>query len=444
MRVHPIFLAARRLALPHALPLALLGALALAMLAGCGIHPGGAQIAYLNGDQLWVANPDGSNPRQLTPRQTISFSWSPDHHELVFRYGASGAGSPTPAGATWAPAESVSELAVASINGGSPTQITPTARGQVRSDAWWDPQGNRLLYRQYTPGAGGIAAIYIESQNDQPVGIAAKVVIAAATLPTLSPDGSQVAVIDPTGALRLGPAAQPGPIIAQDAQIRLAGSDRPARILWQPGHDALVYPSAGPDDTTTSLTLLDLASHASRHITNVGDLRDVAFSPDGALLLLATPTGYLIWPIGGQAPRAVITESDPLAQAYWSPDGRWLLVEDHTGARLIRTSDWSVAGTLTYASPLTEPALSDTTLWRPAASSPWSADSAAFAFASGPATWQGQPLPTPASGVAAGLYIQQVTSSAPSGAPHLIASGAISAPGWSSLDPSTALLQAAA
>ncbi|MFI5277873.1 MAG: hypothetical protein ACHQ1E_11435, partial [Ktedonobacterales bacterium] len=176
----------------------------------------------------------------------------------------------------------------------------------------------------------------------------------------------------------------------------------------------------------------------------VGDLRDAAFSPDGALLLLATPTGYLIWPIDGQAPRAVITESDPLAQAYWSPDGRWLLVQDHTSARLIRTSDWSVAGTLTYASPLTEPTLSDTTLWRPAASSPWSADSAAFAFASGPATWQGQPLPTPASGAVAGLYTQQVTSSATSGAPSLIVSGAISAPGWSYPDPSTTLLQAAA
>lgn len=439
MRVHRNW----RGILRAALPLALLGALALSALAGCGFHPGGDQIAYLSGDQLWVANPDGSDPRQLTPRQTISFSWSPDHHELVFRYGAS-VGSPPPPGATWAAPESVSELAVTSISGGSPTQITPTARDQARSDAWWDPQGNRLLYREYTPGAGGIAAAYFESQNDQPVGIARKVVLAAATLPTLSPDGSQVAVIDPDGALRIGPAGQPGHSLAQDALIRLAGSDRPARILWRPGHDALLYPSAGPDDVTTSLTLLDLASHTSRHITTVSGLRDVAFSPDGALLLLATPTGYTIWPMDGQTPRAVIAESDPLAQAAWSPDGRWLLVEDHSGARLIRTSDWSVAATLAYASPLAEPTLSDTTPWRPAATSPWSADSSAFAFASGPATWQGQPLPIPASGAAAGLYTQQVTSSAPSGAPSLVASGVISSPGWSYPDPSTTLLQAAA
>ncbi len=461
MRVHPIVQAARRLArapwrplgrgmrsgtLTLALPVTLLSALALTTLAGCGFHPGGDQIAYLLGDQLWVANPDGSDPRQLTPRQTVSLAWSPDHHELVFRYGP-GAGEIPPAGATWAPAEGISELGVTSISGGSPLQITPTASGAnalARSDAWWDPQGNRLLYREYTPGAGGIAAVYFESQNDQPVGIARKPVIAAATLPTLSPDGAQVAVIDPDGALRLGPANQPGAIIAQDALIQAPGGVRPARILWRPGHDALLYPTAGPDDASATLTLLDLASHASQRVTTVTGLRDLAFSPDGALLLLATPTGYTIWPIGGQAPRAVIAESDPLAQAYWSPDGRWLLLEDRSGARLIRTSDWRVAGTLAYASPLAGPTLSDTTLWRPAASSPWSGDSAAFTFASGPATWQGRSLPMPASGATVGLYTQQVSDNEASGAPTLIASGAISAPGWSYPDPSTTLLMATA
>lgn len=440
----------RSRALAMLLPVTLLSALALATLAGCGFHPGSDQIAYLRGDQLWVSNPDGSDPRQLTPRQTVSLAWSPDHHELVFRYGPS-AGEILPAGATWAPAESVSELGVTSISGGSPLQITPTTGGATavaRSDAWWDPQGNRLLYREYTPGAGGIAAVYFESQNDQPVGIARKPVIAAATLPTLSPDGSQVAVIDPSGALRIGPAAQPGHSLAQDTSIQMSGGVRPARILWQPGHDALLYPTAMPDGVSVRLTLLNLVSSTSQEITGAHDvatvsgLRDMAFSPDGALLLLATPTGYTIWPMGGQTPRAVIAESDPLAQAYWSPDGRWLLIEDHSGARLIHTRDWSVAGTLAYASPLAEPTLSDTTLWRPSASSPWSGDSAAFTFASGPATWQGSPLPTPASGATVGLYT--VSTTALSDAPTQIASGAISAPGWSYPDPSTTLLMAAA
>ncbi|HZC04993.1 MAG TPA: hypothetical protein VE338_05070 [Ktedonobacterales bacterium] len=441
--MHRISRATHRLALAPR-HMAMFTALALVLLAGCGFHPGGDQIAYLRGDQLWVVNPDGSNARQLTPSQTAGFAWSPDHHELVFRY-AAGAGAGQLPGATWAESEGVSELGVTSISGGTPTQITPTANGLARSDAWWDPQGNRLLYREYTPGTGLIASVYVESQNDQPVGIARKVVLASAALPTLSPDGSQVAVIDPNGAVRLGSAPQIGAVVAQDALVRLGtpGDTLPARLLWQPGHNALVYPSAGENGATT-LTLLDLAAHKSHAITSVTSLRDVAFSPDGSLLLLAMPASYMVWPIYGAAPRAVIEESDPLAQAYWSPDGRWLLLEDHTGARLIRTSDWSAQATLTYANPLTEPQTSDTTPWRPAASSPWSADSSAFTFASGKAVWQGQSLTAPQNGASAGLYVEQVSQTTAQGAPTLIASGAITAPGWSCPDPSTTLLQAAA
>ncbi|HEX8983307.1 MAG TPA: hypothetical protein VF792_11085 [Ktedonobacterales bacterium] len=419
----------------------LLALFAAVLLAGCTFHPGGAQIAYLNGDQLWTVNPDGSLPRELAPQDVRGFAWSPDHHELVFRYGAATAENLP--GATWAPSEGVSELATTSISGGQPLQITPTAPHLARSDAWWDPQGNRLLYREYVPGAGLISAIYIESQNDQPVGIARKVAIDAATLPTLSPDGSRVAVIDPQGGVHAGTASQPGDTLAQNALIRMSTDGLPAHILWRPGHDALVYFTAG-DNGATTLNLLDLATHQSQPITYMSGLRDAAFSPDGSLLLTAGPTGYLIWPIDGPAPRAVIPESDPLAQAYWSPDNRWLLVEDHTSVRLIRTSDWSVQGTLTYAAPLPQPQVNDTTLWRPAASSPWSADSSAFTFASGAAAWQGQRLLAPPSGAVAGLYVERVDQNTTQGAPTLIASGNISAPGWSAPDPSTTLLMAVA
>ncbi len=443
------WLASSRDALPAFLPAMLIGmflTLVAALLAGCSLHPGGAQIAYQRGDQLWVVNPDGSNPRRVGARDIIAASWSPDHHELVFRYAAN-AGAALPAGATWAPAESVSDLGMVSISGGQPTQITPSARGLARSDAWWDPQGNRLLYREYTPGTGLIASIYIESQNDQPVGIARKVIVAAATLPTLSPDGAQVAVIDPNGAVRVGAAAQLGAIVAQGALPRLgqAGSSLPARLLWQPGHDALVYPTQGQNGV--ALTLLDLATHKSRTLAVAMNLRDAAFSPDGSLLLLDEGTDLAVWPVNGvvngQGARAVIPEADPLAQAYWSPDGRWLLLEDHNGARLIRASDWSVQGTLTYAHSLTEPATDDATPWRPAASSPWSADSSAFTFASSAATWQNTPLPTPQGAATVGLYTQAITQRAPQGAPQLIASDLITAPTWSYPDPSTTLLMAA-
>ena len=210
-----------------------LAALALlsALLAGCAFHPGGEQIAWQVGDQLWVANPDGSNARQIAPRDVAGYSWSPDHHELAFRYGVSA--SPPPAGAPWAAPETASEIAVGSVNGGQATQITPTGGGLVRSDAWWNPNGARLLYREYGSGAA-LAAVYFDSQNDQPVGIARKVVLDAAALPTLSPDGMRVAVIDPSGAVRVGAPAQTGAVEARGAALALPGTGRPARLLLAP------------------------------------------------------------------------------------------------------------------------------------------------------------------------------------------------------------------
>lgn len=412
----------------------------VALLAGCAIHPGGEQIAWQVGAQLWVANPDGSNARQIAPRDIAGYAWSPDHHELTFRY--SGSASPPPAGATWAAPETPSEIAVVSINGGQATQITPDGGGLSRSDAWWDPNGNRLLYREYGAGAA-LAAVYFDSQNDQPVGIARKVVLGAASLPTLAPDGMRVAVIDPGGAVRVGAPAQTGTVMARGAALNLSGTGRPARLLWRPGHDQLLYPTAGDSADATTLLLLDLASGKSANVTRLTGLLDAAFSPDGSLLLLDTTSGILIWPVNGQAPRGVIEESDPLAQAWWSPDSRRLLVADSAGLRLFNAANgWRTQASLTYATPLAGPSISGETAWRPATANPWNPSGTAFIFASGPGQWQGASLAPPRSGPS-GVYVEQVGASGPSGAPSLIASGNVTAPSWGYSDPSTVLLMAA-
>ena len=119
---------------------------------GCGFHPGGQQIAYLRADQLWVVNPDGSDARQLAPRQILSFSWSPDHHEVVFRYGAS-AGPPATRRDLGARRERRGARRHQHQRRHADADHA-AARGLARSDAWWDPQGNRLLYREYTPAPG--------------------------------------------------------------------------------------------------------------------------------------------------------------------------------------------------------------------------------------------------------------------------------------------------
>lgn len=407
-----------------------------ALLAGCAFQPGGEQIAWQRGDQLWVANPDGSAARQLAPNQVAGYAWSPDHRELVFRYAKSVAS--LPAGAPWAAPETVSELAVVSNSGGQPTQITPGG-GLTRSDAWWDPQGNRLLYREYGGGAA-LAPIYFDSQNDQPIGIARKVILDAASMPTLAPDGQRVAVINAGGDILVGAPAQTGKVVARGAALTLPGSDRPARLLWRPGHNALVYFTASDAPNATTLRLLDLDSGASSFIISVSGVRDAAFSPDGATLLIQISDGMLIWPLDQRVPRASILESDSVAQTYWSPDSRWLLVEDDEGLRLYSAaSHWNAQAALTFVTPLGAPVISATTPWRPATANPWSPDGASFVFASGPAAWMSQGSvslrPSPA-----GIYVERVSASGPDASPTLIASGNVSAPSWGYSDPSTVLL----
>jgi hypothetical protein len=253
-----------------------------------------------------------------------------------------------------------------------------------------------------------------------------------------------VAVIDPAGDVRVGAPAQIGAVVARGAALTLPGTGRPARLLWRPGHDALLYASAGNGADAATLTLLDLTSGKATGITSLTDLLDVAFSPDGSLLLLDTANGMLIWPVNGQAPRGVIPESDPLAQAWWSPDGRWLLVADSAGLKLYSAaSEWRARAALTYVAPLSEPAISGVPAWRPATANPWSPDGSALIFASGPASWQGVGLAAPRSGPA-GLYVERVGANGPATSPTLIASGDVTAPSWGYSDPSTVPLMAVA
>jgi hypothetical protein len=415
--------------------------LAILTLAGCGFHPGGDQIAWQVGNQLWVANPDGSGARLIASGGVAGFSWSPDHHELAYR--STPGANPAPAGAGWASPETPSEIVITSISGGTPTQITPNANGLTRSDAWWNVQGNRLLYREYGAGAA-LAPVYYDSQNDQPVGIARKAILDSATLPALAPDGQRVAVIDPNGNLRVGPPAQTGSIVARGALPYMRGTVRPARLLWRPGHDQLVYPTAGSDADITTLRLLDLTNSKSTAITSLTGLEDVNFSPDGATLLLHTASGLLIWPLNAQAPLATIADTDPILQAWWSPTSRWLLVADANGLRLYSAARaWRLQASLNYATALREPLLSGNTPWRPATINPWNIDGTAFVFASPAARWQSAPLAAARFG-SAGVYVTQMGANGPTGAPTLIASGNVASPSWSSVNPSTALLIPAA
>ncbi len=424
------------------LSLLLLAAIVPAI-AGCAVHPGGDALAFIRGGQLWTIQSDGTTSQTIASGNIVSFAWSPDHHQLVFRYAYGAPVSPPaslPASTAGVP-DQLGELAVVSINGGAATQITPVEQGIARSDAWWNARGNRLLYRETIPNAPH-SPTYVVSQADQPVGIARKLLLDAASLPVLSPDGKRVAVIDPYGNVRVGPPGETGTIVAHHALLYLPDTSRPGRVLWQPQHDALLYASTSGDGITLVLHSLN---GTSRSIATVASLLDAAFSPDGTLLLLRTAGEFELWDVaqpGASTPLFRWPESDSLALPWWSPDGRTLLVQSVKGWDLVNPAQRSVQTMLRYTNAPTAQSPASSTLWHPAAVSPWSPSGTQVVFtgASTDRFHSGTTLPKPHTGTS-GLYVVSIRGET-LGTPMLIDSGADYAPGWSYLDPSTAFLVA--
>ncbi|HEY7984928.1 MAG TPA: hypothetical protein VID73_12210 [Ktedonobacterales bacterium] len=417
-------------------PLAVVALLLSLLLAGCALHPGGDEIAFLRGGQLWLVNRDGSSLVRAGGGGVVSFAWSPDHHQIVYRTESraqlASAGSPAP--------DAPGSLSVVGVDGGATLVITPEVAGLARSDAWWDGSGNRLLYREGfapAPDQSPAIVVYFISQADQPAGVARKSLPDGAGLPALASDGRQVAWIDLNGVVRVAtPGSSTSTAVAEHALLTLAGGARPARALWRPGHASLLYPTLGADGTER-LMAAALDGRVST-VASVPGLLDAAFTPDGSRLLTRTAAGFQIWSLNGAtAPDFTWPEEDPRALAWWSPDGTKLLVRDARGLALVDARARGVTQLL--VAPATATAATPPAVWRPLASSPWSADGASFVFTdSGTGMWSGQALPTRGAG---GLYV--ASAAHPGQLPALIHSGADAWPGWSALDASASLLAGA-
>lgn len=412
-----------------------------AILAGCAASAGGDDVAFLRDGQLWVAHADGSGARQLAGSGVVSFAWSPDHHQIILRRASGSSASAPTAGSPVSP-DAPGNLVAVSINGGSGLQITPDDAGVTRGDAWWNAQGNRLLYRERdTAGQGPF--LYFSSQSDQPVGIARRPLSQAASIPVLSTDGAHVAALDDAGNVLLGEPGKPLDIVASGALPALPGTKRPAHLLWQPHAEALVYPVAASGGQVT-LMRKDLhgATHALETFTG---LLDAAFTPDGAKLLVHTSDGFSLRSLDANAdapPLFAWRELDADALAWWSPDGSALLVRDTGGLKLVDVGRRTVTDLLSAPAGGTGETTSGAAraFWNPTVGSPWSVDGTRIVFASNAgATWRGSPLAKPAHGDV-GLYIASVRDGA---APALIDSNADTAPSWGYLDPSTVFLAGA-
>jgi len=171
------------------------------ILSACAVKPASGEVAFVRNGQLWMVQSDGTGARTIGGGFVIGYSWSPNHHQLVYR--TSNSSHPVAAAGVFGAPDTSGNLTTISVNGGYGIQISPDAPALDRSDAWWNPDGSRLLYRQEYPGTLS-SAEFVVSQSDQPLGIAAKSVDNASAIPVLSPDGASVAVIDGQGNVLVG------------------------------------------------------------------------------------------------------------------------------------------------------------------------------------------------------------------------------------------------
>lgn len=179
--------------------------LGYANFSGAAISPDGQVLAYCIGGGIWMANADGSAPRQVIDSAAVVFSWSPDGRYLLYGeypHGGNKAGTPSPLPRLW----------VMDRNGQSqrPLNLTwePGITFAAHQQPVWSPTGRYVAHSSpLDPGfsywrekgedhrddplyAFKNAGVYVEDIETGEIWLAAK----NALDPTWSPDGSMLAV----------------------------------------------------------------------------------------------------------------------------------------------------------------------------------------------------------------------------------------------------------
>lgn len=425
--------------------------LLLPALASCSPgHLGGNEIAFVRDGHLWTIDPDGANAFEVVADgpPVIGYGWSPDHQIFVFRTLDSSLASRHIAAnlVTGLTADVASGLNTVGIDGGSPIPIIPSIPGIQHSNAWWNPTGNRLLYREeaaatiQTPGT----VSWWVSQNDQPEGIARKSLPATFSIPSISVNNSMAIGNSGQGIFTTTLAGTERQFIIRSL---LPGHPLPAmleRVLWQPAHQnpAILYAvasqSRSPGTRSTPIQLL-LRDPRGR-ITTIAtcNCTQFAWSQDGNSVLFSTGTTYTILNIKDHASFSVSGEDGSVP--YWSPDSQFLLLDGLHTLQLVDIArqqqqlllrDTAAPGAASSMVPGAR------ALLQPISNSVWASDSRHFLFLTrGRLLWQGKSLSS-----GNGLYTVSIDNHGQvQGPPVVVDSGNDVQAGWTYEDPNTSFL----
>lgn len=418
-------------------------------------HLGGNEIAFVRDGHLWTIDPNGANAFEVVSdaAPVIGYAWSPDHQIFVFRELDSHYFN-TPAGKhlqidplTGLPGDLPASLNTISIDGGMAIPIIGSSPTIQHSNAWWNSGGNRLLYREASTATKNLQSSSVSwyvSQDDQPNGIARKLLPSSYSIPSFSPDSSMAIGNSQQGIFSTTLASTNFHLLKSGI---LPGHPLPAtleRLLWQPAHahPLLLYATITPQpfaahETAPAVQLV--LDNGAGEITSIAtcDCMQFAWSPDGNAILYSTGATYSIYNLATHSTFSFNGEAGGVP--YWSPDSRFILLDGLHSLALINVTSRAQQTLLSDGLPAAPASALPgvNALLQPVPNSLWAADSLRFLILTrGRLFWQGQKL---ASGD--GIYVVTLdTSGKITGQPMIVDTGHDSQPGWSYEDPNTSFL----
>ncbi len=430
--------------------------LALAGLAACSSgHLGSNELAFIRHGHLWTIDPNGANAFEMVAQDTpvVGYSWSPTHQVLVFRTldptfaKTSAAKQLVTHVVTGQVEDSPSTVNTIGIDGGNPIPIMLSSPDAQYSNPIWNTTGTRLLYRQgptatHSPGK----VFWWVSQNDQPQGIAAKL------LPTsdarLTPSYIDSSAIGTTkkGIFTISLVGTntryvvPGPLEGHPLPAALE------RVLWQPQHaqPALLYARLAPSKTThsapSSIAEIQLMLHTTdgqeKTLTTCTCVQ-FAWSPDGNTVLYSTGTKFTVLQVITHTSFDIPVEGDSVP--YWSPDSKFLLLDGIHTLQFVRLADQHqqvlLSDGITPDGNMTIAGVD--ALLQPAPNSVWASDSRHFLFLThNRLLWQGHTL-----AAGKGLYTVDIDAHGQTqGTPIVVDTGNDTQAGWTNQDENTSFL----
>jgi hypothetical protein len=432
----------------------------LMTLAACSPgHSGGNEIAFLRNGQLWTIDPDGANALAIVSSgaAVVGYNWSPTHHFLAFRtlddtFAATPAAKQLSSNSVNGQVGDIqSTLNSLGVDGGTPIPTAFSSPDIRYSNAIWDASGSRLLYRQTGKAnpPNPTEASWIVAQNDQPGGIAAKLLPTAYTIPSFSYDTQKIAAIASSGIFTTSLAGTQQHFLVHTPLPGHPLSAPLERVLWQPAHQDthILYAievseqsQEQADVLQVQLTLSTMDGHTVP--LAICACTQFAWSPDGNSVLYSTGASDTVLNITTHATFSFPVEAGSIP--YWSPDSQFLLVDGlHTmvlvyPARQQRSVLLEDAGTSSAQSlPFVPTVTTVSTLLQPVENSIWASDSRHVLFLTHDRLqWQGKALPS-----GAGLYTVAIDDQGHvPDAPALVDKGNDSQAGWTYQDANTSFL----